>query len=288
MKRPARFNRKSKGEIALHIFVSIIFFLVAASYVYLLVWAFLAGFKTHTEVVMNPFGLPKEWHWEHYIEVFKTLNVGGHGFGEMFFNSVYFSVLGSGINMFVCMTFAYCCTKYKFRGSEWPYTIILIMMTLPIYGSAGAKYRIIYNLGLVDSYAHILLSISGMTTTFLYFRAFFKSLSWTYAEAAMMDGANEFGIYFRVMVPMAKPMFGALFLTAWLDSWNSYESNLVYLPNIPTLPVGIFQFNQEMLYRARLDILFAACVLVAIPAIILYASFNKLITTSVSVGGIKG
>lgn len=63
---------------------------------------------------------------------------------------------------------------------------------------------------------------------------------------------------------------------------------MVYLPNIPTLPVGIYQFNTEMLYRARLDILFAACVITVIPAIILYVVFNKAITTNVSVGGIKG
>ena len=104
----------------------------------------------------------------------------------------------------------------------------------------------------------------------------------------MVDGAGPFGIYFRVMLPQAKPMFGALFLTTWLASWNSYESTLLYLPDVPTLPVGIFQFNAEMMYRARLDILFAACVLVCIPALVLFTVFNKVITTNVSVGGIKG
>ena len=83
-------------------------------------------------------------------------------------------------------------------------------------------------------------------------------------------------------------MFGALFLTEWLGNWNEYSSCLVYLPNLPTLPVGIYQFNTEMIYRARLDILFAACVIVALPAIILFIVFNKTLTTSVSVGGIKG
>ena len=117
---------------------------------------------------------------------------------------------------------------------------------------------------------------------------FFRNLSWTYAEAAKMDGADPFQIYFRVMFPQAKPIFGALFLTQWIGVWNSYDSALVYLPNLPTLPVGIYQFNKEMIYRARLDILFAACTLIAIPAIILFIAFNKTITTNVSVGGLKG
>ena len=118
--------------------------------------------------------------------------------------------------------------------------------------------------------------------------SFFKNLSWTYAEAAMMDGAENFAIYFRVMLPQAKPMFGALFLTQCIGVWNSYESALIYLPNLPTLPVGIYQFNAEMIYRARLDILFAACVIITIPALLLFIVFNKTITSNVSLGGIKG
>ena len=90
------------------------------------------------------------------------------------------------------------------------------------------------------------------------------------------------------MFPQMKPLFGALFLSSWLTTWNSYENELLFQPNLPTLPVGIYQFNLEMIYRARLDILFAACVLISIPAIILFIVFNKTITTNVSVGGIKG
>ena len=104
----------------------------------------------------------------------------------------------------------------------------------------------------------------------------------------MMDGANAFQIYLYAMLPQAKPILGALFLTGWVGSWNSYEGALVYLPNLPTMPVGIYQCNTEMIYRARFDILFAACLLVSIPALILFAVFNKTITTNVSVGGLKG
>ena len=202
--------------------------------------------------------------------------------------SCFFSVVGALLQTFVTITFAYCCTMYKFPGSNLPYTIILVIMVLPIYGAGGATYALYRQLGMVDSYTHIICSAAGMTGSFLYFRAFFKNMSWTYAEAAAMDGCGPFRLYFKVMLPQAKPIFGALFLTTWLASWNNYESALLYLPNLPTLPVGIYQFNTEMIYRARLDILFAACVLVSIPALVLFTVFNKMITTNVSVGGIKG
>lgn len=288
MRLPESLRRKSAGEIALYLFVSFIFFLVAASYVYILVWAFIAGAKTHNEVVLNPFGLPEKWLFGHYLEVFSTLEVNGFGFWGMTFNSIYFSVFGTLIGQFTTMSFAYCCTKYKFPGSNWPYTIIMIMLTLPLYGTGGSLYKIIDAFGFINSYTHIFMAIQGMNMQFLYYRAYFQNLSWSYAEAAMIDGAGDFMIYLKVMLPMAKPIFGALFLTNWLTDWNRCDSNLIYLPKIPNLPVGIYQFNTEMIYRARLDILFAACIIIVIPAIVLYTAFNKVITTNVSLGGLKG
>ena len=288
MKKFRLLGRKTPGETILHLIVSAVFAIIALSYVYMFFWAVMSACKTHTEIIMNPFALPKKWHWEHFVEVVSSLNVNGNGFWEMLFNSCFFSVGGALLQTFVTITFAYCCTMYKFPGSNLPYTIILVIMTLPIYGAGGATYALYRQLGMVDSYTHIICSAAGMTGSFLYFRAFFKNMSWTYAEAAAMDGCGPFRLYFKVMLPQAKPIFGALFLTTWLASWNNYESALLYLPNLPTLPVGIYQFNTEMIYRARLDILFAACVLVSIPALVLFTVFNKMITTNVSVGGIKG
>lgn len=281
-------KQKSPAEKILYCFVSIIFALVAASYIYILVWTLLSSLKTHTEIVMNPFSLPEKWNWMHYIEVTQIFEVNGHGFWEMLFNSIWFSVLGALLAQMTTVLFAYACTKYQFPGSQLVYSIILVMIALPIYGNAGASYKLYYELGLINTYTHVLISASGFSVAFLYYRAYFKNLSWTYAEAAMMDGADDFQIYFKVMFPQARPIFIALFLTTWLRSWNNYESALVYLPNLPTLPVGIYQFNLEMIYQVRLDILFAACVIVTIPALVLFIAFNKVLTTNVSIGGIKG
>ena len=281
-------KRKSPAEIVLYSCVSLLFLVVALSYIYLLVWAFIAGAKTHTEIVMNPFGLPETWNFGHYLEVFDTFEVNGQGFWQMFLNSVWFSVMATFLLQFTAITLAYGCSKYKFRGSDFIYTLTLIVITLPIYGNAGAVYELYTRLGLINSYAHVITATSGVNMMFLYYMAFFKNLSWTYAEAGMMDGAGHFQIYFKIMLPQARAIFGALFLTSWITAWNSYEAHLVYLPELPTLPVGIYQFNIEMMFRARLDILFAACVLIVIPALILFIVFNKTITSNVSVGGIKG
>lgn len=282
------FRRKTLSENILNIIVSLIFFAVAASYVYIFVWAVMAGAKEHSEIIMKPFASPEKWHWEHYLEVFDKLEVNGNTFWDMLFNSIYFSVICVFVQQLTTIAFAYCCTKYTFPGSKLVYPIVLVMITLPLYGNSGAMYTLLYDLGLIDSYAQIITSLSGFSIHFLYYMAFYKNLSNTYWEAAILDGANDFQVYYKVMLPQAKPIFGALFLTNWLTIWNSYESALVYLPNLPTLPVGIYQFSLEMRSQVRLDILFAACVIICIPAFVLFLIFNKTITSNISVGGIKG
>lgn len=281
-------RRKSFGERALYIAVSILFMAVALSYIYILVWSFISACKTHTEIVMDPFSLPKVWQLEHFVEVFSKLNINGNGFWKMLFNSTWFSVVGTFLTQLCSMTFAYCITKYTFPGSKWIYTIFLVILTLPLYGSGGAQYKLYYNLGLIDNYLQIITAYSAVNMYTLYYVAYYQNFSGVYTEAGRMDGANDFQIYFKIIVPQSKPIFGAMFLTQWITVWNSYENVLVYLPKLPTLPAGIYQFNTQMIYQLRLDILFAACLIVVLPALILFIVFNKTITTSVSLGGIKG
>lgn len=282
-----RFRRKSRSEIILHCFMSVIFAVIAASYLYILLWMIMAGLKEHTDLIMNPFGLPTTWKWSNYLEVFTGLEVNGNGFLDMLFNSVWFSVIGTFTMQFFSLTLAYAITKYTFPGSKWIYPIILVMATLPLYGTGGAAYKLMDDLHLIDNYAQVFFpQVFGFSV--LYYISFVKNLSWSYAEAAKIDGAGDFAIFFRVMFPQVKPIFGALFLSNWVTSWNSYEGAMLYLPNLPTLPVGIYQFNIEMTARMRLDLLFAACVLVCLPSIILFAVFNKTMTSSVSIGGLKG
>lgn len=281
-------KRKSIGEKALYIVVACVFMLVALSYVYILVWTFIAGAKTHTEIVMDPFSLPDKWNFKHYLEVFEVFKVNNSNFGDMLFNSIWFAGAGTLLTQLCSATFAYCLAKYTFPGSNKIYVVLVALLSLPIFGSGGAMYKLYYNLGLINNYAQVLLSYAALNMYTLYYVAYFQSFSGAYAEAARMDGANDFQIYFKVVLPQAKPMFLAMFLTQFITEWNTYESTLIYLPKRPTLPVGIFQFNSEMIYNLRLDILFAACFIVVLPALILFIVFNKTIMTSVSLGGLKG
>lgn len=281
-------KRRPLSEKTVYWIVSVIFAVVALSYLYVLVWMFIAACKTHSEVALDPFGLPANWNFSHFIEAFSVFEVNDNGFFMMLFNSLWFVTVSMVVNIFTTMTFAYACTKYDFPTSKWPFALIMIMMTLPIYGTGGAGYKLIWNMGLINNYAAVFFSVSAFSADFLYFQAYYQNLSWSYVEAAQIDGANDFQAYFKVMIPQTMPLLTALFIGGFIGGWSAYETQMVQQPELPTLPVGIYLFEQEMVYRARLDILFAACFIVSIPCIVLFSIFKKTMMENVSLGGMKG
>ncbi len=285
--RKIGWERRAPLERAIYVFMFLLFSCFAAFYIYLYLWGFMTGFKTHSDIVNNPFSLPEKWVFHNYIEIFSYLEVNGNNYFQMLFNSLYFSVLGPLIQLSVTSMFAYACCKYKFPCSKLFYPLILITMTLPIYGSGGSQYKVIKALGLIDSYMHIILAFAGMSSFFLYFTAIYTGVSNTYYEAAVLDGANEWQAYFKVMLPQAKNLFLALFLIMWEGEWNNYSGVLIYLPNIPTLAGGVYLCELDMVYDVRYDMIYAAYMVSAIPPLIIFACFSNVLTNSISLGGIK-
>lgn len=284
--------KKSTGEIIVYSIVSVIFAFFAFTYIYILFFVAINGLKSHNDAVMHPWSFPQNWKFGNYVSIFKELVVykGTNyetNFFKMFFNSLYFSVTGSLLNMTFTAMAAYVTCKYKFKGSGIFYPLTLIIMTVPIYGSNGALYKLYLKLGMINSYKQVLLSWGGFNMQYLFFYAAFSNLSNAFAEAAQIDGAGDYTIYFKIMFPQIFNLFGALFILAWVADWNNYSSVLVYLPKIPTLAGGIYLFQAETQATVRQHILYAAYFLVSIPPLLLFAFFNKAFTTNISLGGVK-
>ncbi len=278
--------KKTPAEQIVRAIVFVIFCIFAFSYLYLVFWCFYSGMRDYTAISKSPFGF-SALHPENYLEVFTTLNANGSSFFEMILNSIYFSFLGPLLCIFITSQLAYVTSKYKFFGAGAVYFIVLVVITLPIYGTQSAMYKLLYSLGFLNSRLMILTSLNGFSIYYMYFYAFFKNLSWSYAEAAQIDGADDWQIYYKVMFPQALTMFGALFLMLWITDWNSYATALIYLPKMPTLAVGIYQFGIDMMYSNRIDLLYAACAISMLPPLILFIFCNNALMSNVSLGGIK-
>ena len=278
--------RKKPVEMTVYLIVFFMFCVFAFSYIYMLLWCFYSGTRSADQVAVNPFGF-SEIHLKNYIDVFTEMNANGANFVMLLTNSLYFSLFGAGLNILFTSMFAYVVSKYRFLGSKLIYMLVIVVITLPIFGTGSAMYRLLYRLGFLNSGLMLLTSLGGFSMNFLYMHAFFSSMSWSYAEAAEIDGANDWQIYFRIMFPQSITMVGSLFILMWMTEWNSYGSALIYLPKMPTLAVGIYQFRTQMMYESKMNILYAACAISVIPPLALFICCNNSLMSNVSLGGIK-
>lgn len=284
--RKNRIKRPISTNITYGIVVTI-YSLLSVMYLYLLFWLVMACFKTHTELALHPWTLPEKWRWYNFVEMFEVFEYADTTMLGMIWNSVWHSLGGTFLNVFGTMSVAYLCAKYKFPGSRFYPVYHMALLIFPIYGSSGAGYRLVHALGFVNSPTILWTAWGVVGWNFFYFHGFFTSVSSSYAEAALIDGANDWVIFYKVILPQSFGIAGAIFITLWSSNWQDYSSQMLYMYDMPTLSVGIYYFKNEMVYRARMDILYCASLISSLPIFILYACFNNLLFKNVSMGGIK-
>ena len=278
-------QKRSVSERILYCIIFVIFALFAATYIYCLWWCFMSGMKSTDEIILKPFAFPTKWRFSNFKKMMEMMKVADTGFWGMLFNSVYFSVIGAFFSASCTAMLAYVTCKYKFPGSGAYFIASLITMILPIYGTGGSMYLLLDKLNLLNSRLMIVTSFSGIGIYYMYFYAFFQNMSNTYSEAAQIDGAGDYGIYFKIMFPQALPMFGAIFLMIWMAEWNNYSSAILYLNELPTLSAGIYLFKTEA--GGEFDVLYTAYFVTCIPPLVLFAFFNNALMSNISLGGIK-
>ena len=245
------------------------------------------------ECLYNPFGLPAKLNWSNFAEIFvifdEKLEVS---IGSMFMVSILTSVLKPLINTFFTSCFAYAIAKYNFIGRRFYFSLGIIIMILPIVGNMASAMQINKAMGTYDNlFMNIITTPTGCFwgTNFLLMYGTFKSIPWDYAEAAQIDGAGRYRIFFDFYLRMALPQAVVLIVLGFMGTWNDYGTYLVWLPSTPNISYGMYLFNLRAgAYRVSLPELMAGFTMVTIPTIILYACTQKIINRKFMVGGLKG
>ena len=289
-KTPAknRIHTRSGSERVVFGIAFIILAAIGLSYILSFFWGFLSALKTHDEIILTPWQLPEKLNFINFIDAFKLFEVNKTNMIGMIGNSLWLVAGGSVFSVFASTMMAYAVIKYEFPGRKLLITINIVIMTLPIIGSLPAQYRLFSKLGFINSPRILLAYMGGFGSYNLFMCAFFRGVSQTYTEAAMIDGANDYVILFKIILPLSKGMLSALLIMQAVSVWNDYNTALVFMPKLPTLATGVYLFNSEMTFRARMDILMAATIISALPPLILYLIGHKAILENVSIGGIKG
>lgn len=270
---------------------SVVMFIVlvvyAATLFGVLVWAFLTSLKDRIEYIRDAVALPKDWLFSNYIRTFRELSAGGKNIFVMFGNSLWLSVLPPTINLFTAAMASYAMAHYKFPGRGLIWAIMIFMMTLPIMGNSAAVYKMYLRLGMYNSPLILLRNITGLGGSLMLIAAF-TGISKTYAEAAFLDGAGHFTVFFRIMLPQAMGVILALWTMSFITSWNDYMTPIMYLPDYTPVTTGLYIYQRETERVLDVPILFAGSLMVLIVPVVMFACFQDKFMSLSFGGGIKG
>lgn len=281
-------KRKTPVEKVIYIVVCAVFFVYSLSLLYPFVWGFFSSLKTTMEYIDNPFSFPKEWMFKNYLLAFQYLEYNGANMIEMLLNSVWFTFGGTLINVLVVSMAAYVVAKYAFHGRNVIYGISLFIMIVPIVGALPAQYRLYNQLQIINSPLLLLTYASGFGFNFVIMYSFFKSLPWSYAEAAMIDGAGHFQTYVKVMLPQAVTSLFAIGIIQAIAMWNDYMIPMLYLDKLPTLASGIYNYQTRMQNRSNFPVYYAGVLMSMVPIAAVYGIFHNVIMENTIAGGLKG
>ncbi len=266
-----------------------IFAFYSISLLYPVFWLIVNSLKTGAEFGGNPMGFPQSFHLKNYTEAF-TLTVGRTKILGMFVNSVILVVGCTVVSVLMPTITGYVVSKFEFPGRKLLYAVAISSMLIPAVGTLTATYQLMVDLHLYNSYIGIIImSSGGFGFNFVLVYGFFKSISKTYAEAAMLDGAGEYTTFFRVMLPQVKPSLIAIGIIAAINHWNDYFTPYMYLRAHPTVAVGL----QRLVDKADADLslmpqLFAVMIISIVPTIAIFVAFQKTIMENTVAGGLKG
>ncbi len=272
----------------------IILIIYALSMLVLPLYMLLTALKAdNLECVFNPFGLPEKIVWSNFSEIFKIFDERlDVSIGSMFFVSIVTSVAKPVISTFFTACWAYLEAKYNFIGKKFYFSLGIVLMILPIIGSMPSAMQVNKALGIYDNlFLNIITCCAGgfYGTNFLLMYGAFKSIPWDYAEAASIDGAGRYRIFFDFYFRMALPQAVVLVVLGFMGTWNDYSSYMIWLPSTPNISYGMYLFNQRAgAFRVSLPELMAGFTMVMIPTIIIYTCTQKIITSKFAVGGLKG
>lgn len=282
-------NRR-RGPVEKTIFV--IAFIVFALYAFLMMYAFfwivVSSFKSNQEYFASAVKLPSVWKIQNYFEAYRVLEYNGTNFIGMTFNSIWYSLGSSVLHILSCSVTGYVFAKYEFKGKKAIMSVAIFAMVVPIIGGLPAQYKMMYDLNLVNSPLVLISALGGFGMHFIILRSFFKNLSWSYAEAAFMDGGTNVGVFFKIMLPLAKGPVLALGIRVFIQYWNDYYTPLLFLDQLPPLATGLFYYRKELDFVSNEPVYFAGIVMSSIPVLILFAFFSEKIMENVVAGGLKG
>ncbi len=275
------------GKWTKNIPLSFILIIYSIIVIFPLVWIFSSSLKSSMEIFANVWALPKGIKWENYVNAWIEASIG-----KYFINSLFVTTTSVFFILLLSAMVAYVLTRFRFLGNSFVFYYFLGGLMIPTFLGIVPLFLLLKDLHLLDNFIGLILVYIAYSLPFSIFilTPFFKSLPRELAEAAIIDGCSDFSVFWRIMLPLAKPGLITVGIFNFLGIWNEYILALVIISSgeLRTLPLGIANLYMVQHYQADWGTLFAGLTIVMVPTLIVYIIFSKKLTSGITLGALKG
>jgi ABC-type glycerol-3-phosphate transport system permease component len=225
---------------------------------------------------------PSELHWSNFVDVWSTQPVA-----RWLANSVFITVTSVTITVLVSLLAGYAFAKYRFRGRDLLFVLILVTIMVPIQVIMVPEFVIISSFDLVDSPWAVILPRAAEAIMVFLARQFMLDIPDDLIAAARVDGAGEWRIFTRIILPMSGPLIGVLVILSFVWHWNDFVWPLIALQGVDqfTLPVGLESMSSE--YSSPWESIMAVSLISTIPTIVVFLLFQRRFVQGIASTGLK-
>ncbi|MEH7119815.1 carbohydrate ABC transporter permease [Neobacillus vireti] len=277
-------TRKRISSIITTVVLAIVGFLILIPFWFLLI----SSFKNSADI----FGQGLNIHLD-----FSKMSFGNYGklftnndgiFWTWFKNSALITIVHTVAVLALCSMVGYGLAQYRFKGRNFIFMLVLIMLMVPGDILLIPMYKLVTNMGLMDTFAGVILPGIIPPATVFFFRQYAIGIPHDFAEAARIDGAGEFRIFFQIYAPMMKPAFGAMTIMTSMGAWNNFLWPLIVMRSDENLVIPAGLLTAMTPYGNNYDIVFSGSMMSIIPIIILFLFNQKSFISGMTIGGVKG
>lgn len=269
------------STVLLHVILITGSFIMAMPFI----WMILSALKDMSQIfIIPPKWIPNPFVWSNFKDSLAALP-----FGRAYFNTIYISVIIVIMQLITCSMAAYAFAKIQFRFREIIFVIFLATLMVPGQVTIIPLYLIMKEIGWIDTHLALIVP-SSLFNAFGVFllRQFFKSIPHELEEAAIVDGASRWKLYYRIMLPLVKPALGALAIFTFLGQWNNFFYPLIFLNSPDKFTVVLMLNLFRGLYITDWTLLMAGSAIAIVPVLIVYVIGQRYIIEGVTLTGIKG
>lgn len=252
------------------------------------IWVlFIASFKPGSDLLQ--YGLNLEIHFSRMsLDNYILLFAGQHEYWKWFFNSICLTVVTVVSTLLVSSFVGYGFAAYEFKGKKILFVIVLLILSIPLEVVMLPLYKQMSSWKMMDSYAAVILPFVAHASTIFFFRQYLVSIPSSLLEAGRIDGATEYGIFYRLIVPLMKPAFSAMAILNGMNAWNNYLWPLLVIRSSEKYPLTLGLNTLINPYGDNYSLLIVGSVFSVVPIFLLFVAFQKYFIEGMMAGAVKG